>query len=72
MERLAAAIGAFVLGLISGLLTAFLRGFMLMLAIDVANDHWVKSMPNLGYWSAVFIAYLLAGALAATSTNSKK
>lgn len=72
MDKIAAFIGAIVLALISDAATALLRGFFLMLAVDVANNHWVPQLPNLGYWSACLIAFLVSGALPFASGKSKK
>ena len=63
MEKLGAVVVS-ILIIIAGIMFS---GFMLMCAVDVANDHWLTSLPNLGFSSACFIALFLRGVFTASS-----
>lgn len=45
--------------LLTGFMSALVGGWMLMLAVAVAHDHWIPQLPTIGYWWAVLIFFLL-------------
>lgn len=63
-----AAIGAIMTGLALALLSSLLYGLILMLGVMVAHDHWL-SVPTIGYWAAVVVAFTLRAMFTNTSVQ---
>lgn len=49
---------------------ALFGGWMLMLAVSVAHDHWVPALPTIGYWWAALLVWLLQGAFSSIDPKS--
>ena len=62
-QRFGKFLGDLIVSMLSGALGALLGGWMIMLAVQVAHDHWVPQLPTIGYWWAVLICWLLRGTL---------
>lgn len=62
-------LSALLLGLAVSALSAFLYGLIVMLTIMVVHDCWLPSVPTIGYWAAVLVAFTVR-ALFATPTPS--
>lgn len=62
------------LGLLGQMIVHILvGGWLFMLAVGVAHHEWIPSLPTIGYWWSVLLAWLLRGALAQLpSTSGKK
>ncbi|MFA9273068.1 MAG: hypothetical protein ACEQSX_20475 [Baekduiaceae bacterium] len=43
---------------VTGVFTALLRGWLLMLAVGVAHHDWTARIPPMGYWTAVLLTAL--------------
>jgi hypothetical protein len=56
--------------LATGFLMSLFRGWLFMLAVDVAHNHWVHDLPTIGYWWSVLLVYLLP--FAGTSSSKSK
>jgi hypothetical protein len=56
-----AGVGRFVVTSLTAAVAAFADGWLFMLAVGVAHDHWLTSMPSIGYWWAVLIVWLARG-----------
>lgn len=50
-------LSAFLLGLAWSALTAFFYGLVFMLTVQVVHEHWLSSVPTVGYWVAVLVAF---------------
>lgn len=59
------AVADFLVALVADAVHAFVQGWMLMLAVSVVHDHWIPSVPGIGYWWAVLIVWLLRGSFSA-------
>jgi hypothetical protein len=64
------ALGTLLTASLTGALRALIGGWMFMLAVDAMHEHWLPSLPTIGYWWAVWIAWLLRSALS-TATPAK-
>jgi hypothetical protein len=51
--------------LLGNALHALLQGWMLMLAVGVVHEQWLRSVPTIGYWWAVLLVWLLRGTFTA-------
>jgi cytosine/uracil/thiamine/allantoin permease len=60
---------AVVLGLALSALVSFLYGLILMLTVGVVHDHWLPSVPTIGYWVAVLVAFTVRGLFTDTRTS---
>lgn len=67
-QRGAAAKGCFT-ALITAVALALLRGWMFMLALGIAHNHWWPAIPTIGYWWSVL---LLVAVPFGGTTSSKK
>jgi len=67
-RKFGAFLGAFIEGKLTAFLTSLFGGWLLMLAVEVAHDHWIPQLPTIGYWWAVLIYFLLP----TPATSSKK
>lgn len=46
-------------GLALAALMSFFYGLILMLTVGIVHDHWIPSVPTIGYWAAVVVAYTI-------------
>lgn len=73
--RRAEEIGKVAKGCVSSLVTALLvdllQGWLLMLAIGIAHDHWWPAIPTIGYWWA-FLIVLVTPSLFSTAKYKKE
>lgn len=58
-KRFGKFLADFLGGQIALALTALVNGWMLMLAVAVAHEHWITQLPTIGYWWAALITWLL-------------
>lgn len=58
-ERRGKAIANIVAALISDTISAFLKGFLLMIAVGIIHAHWIPQLPTIGYWWAVLVMAVL-------------
>jgi hypothetical protein len=56
-------------GLAFGALMSFLYGLILMLTVGVVHDHWLPSVPTIGYWAAVLVAFTVRSLFTDTRTS---
>lgn len=70
-EERAKALGGCLSAITIAALTNLWRGWELMIVVGIIHAEWIPQLPTLGYWWAVIIATLLAGALSTTSTGKK-
>lgn len=57
--------------IIVALIAAVWRGFFLMLGVGIIHDHWILSLPTIGYWYAVLV-YMLLDLVFDITSRSKK
>jgi hypothetical protein len=62
-------LGKLIQSLLTASLTSMLGGWLLMLAVEVAHDHWIPQLPTIGYWWAVLIYFLLPTPAAASKRS---
>jgi hypothetical protein len=60
----------FLSALLLSAISAFLNGLIVMLTVMVVHDCWLPSVPTIGYWAAVIVAFTVR-ALFTTPTPSK-
>lgn len=53
-------------------LNTLIQAWCLIVAVGVAQDHWIPGLPGLGYWWAVVLVFLLQGTFSATRLNRDK
>lgn len=61
---------AFLLALAWAALVSFLYGFILMITIMVVHDHWLPSVPTIGYWVAVLVAFAVRSLFTDTKVST--
>jgi hypothetical protein len=59
---------ALLAGVALSALTSFLYGFILMLTVEVVHDHWLPSVPTIGYWVAVLVAFTVSALFKSVNT----
>lgn len=65
-----AALGAVITGLIMAALVSLLYGLILMLGVSVVHDLWLSSVPTIGYWAAVVVAFTIRALFTDTRASS--
>lgn len=70
-KRRALLESAVVDGVVS-LILAPLRGWCLMLAIDLIHTHWIAAVPPIGFWWATLIPILLVAALSPARSSRRR
>lgn len=71
-ERLKRALLSLARAVVTGVFTALLRGWMLMLAVGVAHHDWSARIPPMGYWTAVLLTALYPIAASAVINKTVK
>ena len=48
---------------------ALLGGFLLMIAVGIMHHEWWSTLPTMGYWTAIKLAFLLGIPVTARSSS---
>jgi hypothetical protein len=64
------ALSAILLAMAISALVSFLYGLILMLTVMVVHDHWLPSVPTIGYWVAVLVAFTVRTLFVAPTPSS--
>jgi hypothetical protein len=69
-EQRGKALEGCITSLITSVLTIFLKGWLFMLAVGIAHEHWVHRLPTIGFWWSVLLMAVLPS-FGSSSTKGK-